>query len=226
MKMPILKSFISFIILLLTFSFAIPYSPIETGKLLRKTPNGTIVNLNYLQNRVLVLSRFAGQYPTNFATEAQKNAATQEAVLLLQVTKHITKKDQSAAVLYLSMQVSNLAYNLDVNDSANYLLKYTTHFIHKYPNHPSGYFFLGTFLINAGHTDKGQIYIQKALDLGDDRARLAFVLLDIMKDDPDSATVKLNNYHYLFPNDETARQMISTLQEYYLLNPINTEEEV
>lgn len=165
-----------------SMSFAIPYTSVNIEQLLRNNQHGTNIKLTYLQNRVLMLSRYAGQYPPTFSSKEDQDQAALEAKLLLQLVKKINKSNRSEKTLYLSMQVARIAYNLDVENSTPKLLAYSAQFIRQSPEHPAGYLFLGTLLVESGNIKEGRAYLLKAQSLGDYQAGIALQMLELLEE--------------------------------------------
>lgn len=126
--------------LLLSFSYAEPYEPINIDQLLIKKEQGATINLQYLQDRIEELSKNAGTYPTQFDSEQDKALAQKETQVLLEIAKTMTDSADEPSTLYLAMQIARIGHNLDIKGAAEQTISYADRFIEKTPDDSRGYF--------------------------------------------------------------------------------------
>lgn len=197
--------------LLLSLSYAEPYSPMNIDQLLIKKAQGATINLQYLQDRIAELSKNAGTYPTQFDSEADKAEAAKEAQVLLEIAKTMTEASDEPSTLYLSMQIARIGHNLDIKGSAEQAISYADRFIEKTPDDSTGYFFMGAFLSESGKIKEGRPYLDKALELGNEAAHWSIAMSYLFEGNTEEALKELKIYQKSHPNDPRAQQLIEAI---------------
>lgn len=197
--------------LLLSLSYAEPYSPMNIDQLLIKKAQGATINLQYLQDRIAELSKNAGTYPTQFDSEADKAEAAKEAQVLLEIAKTMTEASDEPSTLYLSMQIARIGHNLDIKGSAEQAISYADRFIEKTPDDSTGYFFMGAFLSESGKIKEGRPYLDKALELGNEAAHWSIAMSYLFEGNTEEALKELKIYQKSYPNDPRAQQLIEAI---------------
>ena len=198
--------------LLLSFSHAVPYEPINIDQLLIKKEQGATINLQYLQDRIEELSKNAGTYPTQFDSEQDKALAQKETQVLLEIAKTMTDSADEPSTLYLAMQIARIGHNLDIKGAAEQTISYADRFIEKTPDDSRGYFFMGAFLSEAGKAKEGKPYLDKALELGNEAARWSLAMSALFEGNTEEALNQLNLYQKSFPNDPRVQTLIEAIQ--------------
>lgn len=197
--------------LLLSFSHAEPYTAINMDQLLIQKEQGATINLQYLQDRIEELSKNAGTYPTQFDTDEDKIAATQEVQALLEIAKTMTEASDEPSTLYLSMQIARIGHNLDIKGAAEQAISYADRFIEKTPDDSTGYFFMGAFLSEAGKVKEGRPYLDKALELGNEAARWSIAMSYLFEGKTEEALNELKLYQKSYPKDPRTKQLIEAI---------------
>lgn len=199
-------------VFLLACSNAEPYEPLNIDQLLIKQAQGATIDIQYLQDRIIELSKNAATYPTQFDSNEDKAKATQEVQVLLEVAKTMTETSDAPSTLYLSMQIARIGHNLDIPNAAEQAISYADRFIEQTPDDSTGYFFMGAFLSESGKITEGKPYLEKALALGNEAARWSIAMAYLFEGDEQAALKELAIYQKSFPNDVRAQQLIEAIQ--------------
>ncbi len=218
MKKKIITAMLS---LLLSYAaLAEPYRAFDYDSLFVTQENGSkSVDVGALDTAVATLRQHAGEYPTTFDSESDKQQAKKDIILLSKTIHYLlvevvkgSDKALEQHLMLLEARVAVMAYNFDYVNALALADKRYEMLIAKTAD-PALKAEYGFFLANSARTEKAEKILKSALDAGEKSALYALAMLSIVKHDREQAIQYFKDYLKYSPDDARAKQLLKALED-------------
>lgn len=175
------------------------------------------VELNVTRFTTLVedLWACARDYPPTFADKKEQELAKAEATKageLLVILDLAKQEKPSIDLLLLAARLEAAAHNLDVRGAADRAITYYERVLALQPDHAQASFLYGCFLAGtATGQAKAVPHLEKALQLGEERARFSLGLCLLMQGDKAKAREHIAAWSKANPDDFKAKALLKVI---------------
>lgn len=203
--------------------FAVPYQAVNVKDIIDYGKNldpatqqesyYAIVNEQKLAALVAQLEPMAGSYPTHFDTPKDQSIATEQVTLLVNLLEVVTTEKSTRGFLEQVGRLNNIAYNLDIKDSARRIEKISQFVFAKSPDDIQMHYLMGNFKAGQGNLEVGIEHLTKAAAVNYAPAFFSLGLAYFMKGDKVKSLALLEKYKALVPEDQRTEKLIKSIQK-------------
>lgn len=201
---------------------AAPYQPVnikeivDYGKKLdaetKQESYFVTVNEQKLAALVQQLEQSAGSYPTKFDTPKDQAIATEQVTQLVNLLDVVATERSTGRFLDLVWRLNNIAYNLDIKDSATRVEKITALVFARWPDDIRMHYLIGNFKAGQGNLDVGIEHLTKAVNANYAPAFFSLGLAYTMKGNHEKSVVLLEKYQKLVPEDPRTTTLLEGIK--------------
>lgn len=159
------------------------------------------------------IAEHAKQYPPRFSSPEERERTEQDLKNTIKLLDTLTARYPNNPDLLLRKGMANaMGHNFDYPGCAEKAIAAFEKSISLDPNNARTLYEYGGFLAGTKLFDKSIPYLEKAIQLGEERAHYPLAFVYIKKHDPGKALPEFQAYLKSYPDDPTAKKMVSNIE--------------